>query len=496
MGNSLGNLQDYWDLIYKYDNLQGGFVWDWVDQGLVKYDEKGTKFWSYGGDYGPEDVPSDGNFCMNGLVNPDRTPHPSLFELKKVYQPVYFKDVDLATGKIEIINHYTFTNLELLDFYWILEGNGALIKKINKSQFKGVPGGSSTVVTLTLPKLNVEPNTEYFITLFAKTRKATGLIPAGHVVAYEQFKLPVYNDVPVVYSTKGTLNMDNSDRDITISGNNFSLKIDKKSGWISSYKIHGKEMLLMALQPDFWRAPTDNDFGNGMPERCAVWKDLHTEFDVKRVDVWQPVPGKVTVTVDFDIKRIKSVANISYTIYTDGTVAIASTFNLRKPDLPEIPRIGFCIRLPEAYSDFVYFGRGPQENYIDRKTSALVGLYKSKAKDQYYPYNRPQENGYKTDVRWALLKNGKGMGLKVVGEPLFGTSAMPYTREDFDPGERKTQRHTIDVNTRDFIEWHIDLKQMGVGGDNSWGAKPHDEYMIFPGIYNFNFTIQQVGIGD
>ena len=171
MGNSLGNLQDYWNLIYKYDNLQGAFVWDWVDQGLIKYDDKGNKYWAYGGDFGPKDVPSDENFCMNGLVNPDRTPHPTLFELKKVYQPVYFKDVDLATGKIEIINHYTFTNLKSLDFYWVIEGNGAAIQK-SELFHQDVPGGGSAVVSLDLPEIKTEPNTEYFITLFAKNQNS------------------------------------------------------------------------------------------------------------------------------------------------------------------------------------------------------------------------------------------------------------------------------------------------------------------------------------
>jgi beta-galactosidase len=495
MGNSLGNLQDYWDLIYRYDQLQGAFVWDWVDQGLVKYDENGHKYWAYGGDFGPKDVPSDENFCMNGLVNADRTPHPTLNELKKVYQPVYFKEVDLATGKIEIINHNTFTDLESFDFYWILESNGTLITKSDIFQIICAPG-TSVIETLALPEINAVPNSEYFLNLYAKTREDIPLIPAGHVVAYEQFRLPVYNEAPVVYPTSGVLHVTDSETEVMVSGNNFSLKIDKNSGWISSYKIGKKEILLMALEPDFWRAPTDNDFGNGMPQRCVVWKDLNTTFDVKRVDVRQPVPGKVTVTVEFNIRRIKSIADINYIIYTDGTVAIASMFNLQKPDLPEIPRIGFRTRLATAYSDFVYFGRGPQENYIDRNTSALIGLYTSKTKEQYYPYSRPQENGYKTDVRWALLKNSKGEGLKVTGKPVIGTSALPFAREDFDPGQKKAQRHTVDITPRDFVEWHIDLKQMGVGGDDSWGAKPHDEYMILPGIYYFNFTIQPIGVGE
>ena len=491
MGNSVGNLQDYWDLIYKYDQLQGAFIWDWVDQGLIKKDDKGNTYWAYGGDFGPEDVPSDGNFCMNGVVNADRSGHPSLNEVKKVYQPVYFKAVDLGKGKIEIINHNIFTNLGTLDFSWILEGNGKLIKKSDVFRVDVEPG-ASTVETLPLPGIKLEPNAEYFITLFAKSKTAMGVVPAGHVIAYDQFKLPVSDIVTVAHRTDGDLKTDETENDITVSGKDFSIKIDKKTGWLSSYKSSGKELLLMPLQPDFWRAPTDNDFGNNMPDRCAVWKDLQNDFKVKRAEVRQPIPGKAEITVEFDIERIRSSAVISYTVYSDGAVAVASMFDLNKSDLPEIPRVGFRTRLPAAYADFSFFGRGPHENYIDRKTSALVNLYSSKVKDQYYPYSRPQENGYKTDVRWAMLKDNKGRGLKVTGESLIGTSALPNAREDFDPGKQKAQRHTIDIIPRDFIEWHIDLKQMGVGGDNSWGAKPHDAYMIFPGIYTFNFTLQPV----
>ncbi|UCH15720.1 MAG: beta-galactosidase, partial [Bacteroidales bacterium] len=206
----------------------------------------------------------------------------------------------------------------------------------------------------------------------------------------------------------------------------------------------------------------------------------------------QPSDGSVTVNVDFNIQRIECRAAISYEIYSDGAVVVNSTFNLDKPGLPIIPRIGFRTRLPEEFNNFTYFGRGPHENYIDRNTSALVGLYQSKAHEQYYPYNRPQENGYKTDVRWAILKNDTGAGIKINGNPLISTSAMPYSREDFDPGFQKAQRHPMDVVQRDYIEWHIDLKQMGIGGDNAWGAWPHDQYKIFPGIYNFSFSIKPV----
>ena len=491
MGNSLGNFQDYWNMIYKYENLQGGFIWDWVDQGLVKHDKNGKKYWAYGGDYGPADVPSDNNFCMNGVVNPDRSPHPSFYEMKKVYQPVYFKEADLTNGKIKIINYYDFTNLNTLDFYWIIEANGKLMEKSDIFNVNVPPVGSK-IITINIPEIKPVENTEYFITLYALTRTASALIPAGHIIAYEQFKLPVYNEVPVEFSTDGILKVSEDEDVMLVSGNKFSLEIDRKSGWISSYKIEDEEMLLMPLQPEFWRAPIDNDFGNGMPDSLKVWKNIEKEFLVEKIESLQPSDGNVIVKVDFNIKPIDSRAGISYEIYSDGAVVVKSSFNLDKPGLPVIPRIGFRTRLPQEFDNFIYFGRGPHENYIDRNTSALVGLYKSKAQEQYYPYNRPQENGYKTDVRWAMLKNDNGAGLKASGNPLISTSAMPYAREDFDPGLQKAQRHTTDIVQRDFIEWHIDLMQMGVGGDNAWGAWPHDEYKIFPGIYNFSFSIKPI----
>lgn len=495
MGNSLGNFQDYWNLIYKYKNLQGAFIWDWVDQGFVKTTDDGKKFWTYGGDYGPENVPSDGNFCQNGVVHPDRTPHPSLFEMKKVYQPVYFKDIDLVTGKLGVINHYNFSNLNRLNYYWIIEANG---KQIEKSPVFSISAdaGKSTVATLNLPKIKPAVNTEYYLNIYAVTKTADGLLPAGHIVAYEQFRLPVYNQIHVSFPTNSVLNYVNTDSVIEISGNGFSMSFNKKTGWLSSYKLNNNEMLLEAFKPDFWRAPTDNDFGNQMQIRCKIWKDIDKKFKVKRIDVSNDVPGKVTILTSFDITGMTTergskhlTAELNYDIFSDGTIKINSFFKINDNKLPEIPRIGFSTRIPGNFNNLQYFGRGPHENYIDRKTSALVGLYSSKADEQYFAYSRPQENGYKTEVRWATLTNNEGIGFKAAGEPFISTSAMPYSTEDFDEGDQKKNRHTIDVVKRDYIEWHVDLMQMGVGGDNSWGAKPHDEYMIMPGIYTFNFVI-------
>ena len=509
MGNSLGNFQDYWDLIYKYDNLQGGFIWDWVDQGLAEYDDAGNKYWTYGGDYGPEDVKTDANFCLNGVVNADRTPHPALFEMKKVYQPIYFKAVDLSKGLVQIINHFDFTNTSDFNFSYEIKANGEVVEK-SDFKVKDTAPGETIVVDLNLPKIKVKENTEYFLNIYVKAANDFSVIKKGHVTAYEQFKLPIGNMTPVVFSTNGKITVKCSETTTTLSGSGFEIAVDKKSGWISSYKLDGKELFVSPLKPDFWRAPTDNDFGNMMPTRCKVWKDLENEFEVQNYKVDQPIDGRVNISIDYKITKIGTTAEVAYTIYADGTIEVSNTFDLdgseqsarfwhgyRIPSnddkkLPEIPRIGYRVQLAKEFAQFEYLGRGPEENYIDRNSGSLVDVYSSNVGDQYFAYARPQENGYKTDVRWASLTNKSGKGLKACGAPTIGTSALFNSREDFDAGLQKQQRHMKDITEQDFVEWHIDLKQMGVGGDNSWGAKPHDQYMIFPAIYTFDFVISPV----
>jgi beta-galactosidase len=490
MGNSLGNFQDYWDLIYSHDIMQGGFIWEWLDEGLKKKDANGKEYWAYGGDLEPAGTQNDNNFCIDGIVNPDRTPHPGLTELKKVYQPVYFKAADLTTGSIELINHYAFDDLSNLDLQWVLEANGKEVKRGGIGTVV-IPAGTNKVIKLDLPQVTAEPGIEYFVTIFLKSKEARGVVPAGHVVAYEQFKLPV--SLPAAtfkFSTASALKQVDASDKLQVDGGGFSVTFDKKTGWITSVKKQNTEVLAMPIEPDFWRAPIDNDFGNGMQERCKVWKDVVKSFELKRFKVSQAIPGVVEVIAEYDVKDLKNrKAKVSYKIYGDGNIKVDSWFDFNDNKLPEIPRIGFRTRLKAAYDNLEYFGRGPQENYIDRNTAALVGLYKSKTADQYFAYERPQENGYKTDVRWAQLSDAKGAALKVSSPLPFGTSAMPYTREDFDDGDKKDQRHAKDIKKQPFTEWHFDKKQMGVGGDNSWGAKPHDEYMIYPGIHDFSFVL-------
>lgn len=491
MGNSVGNLQDYWDVIYKYPKLQGGCIWDWVDQGIEKISENGEKYYAYGGDFGPKDVPSDGNFCINGLVNPDRKPNPHLLEVKKVYQPVYFKEVDLSKGVIKIINYYSYTNLDKYIFRWRIEKNGNII---NKSEFNiNLQPLDSKIINLKLPKIKPEPNSEYYLIIEMSQKQSENLIPEGHVIAYEQFKLPYSLESPIVYSSENQLKAKIIDNEIIITGKDFTVSFNKQ-GWITKYNLNGEDLIIYPIEPSFWRAPTDNDFGNRMQERCKVWKNIVSKFNFSYFSIDTSYSNKIFIEYNYDIRNLlegreRTKAIIKYEINGDGIILVKSKFFLNDNRLPEIPRIGYITRIPLKYSNIEYFGRGPHENYVDRKTSALIGLYKSTVSEQYYPYIRPQETGYKTDVRYIKLLDNNNKGLMIKGMPTFCTSALHYTIEDLDEGERKINRHTIDLKKRDFVEVKIDLMQMGVGGDDSWGARPHDEYMIYPGIYEFSFYL-------
>ncbi|PHQ30098.1 glycoside hydrolase family 2 TIM barrel-domain containing protein [Leeuwenhoekiella nanhaiensis] len=490
MGNSLGNFQDYWDVIYKYKQLQGGFIWDWVDQGLVKEGKDTEGFWAYGGDFGPEDVLSDNNFCMNGLVSPDRKPHPALFEMKKVYQPIYLEALNLKTGEIKLTNHYSFDALSNLKLEWVLEANGKEFKKGTYGDVE-VDALSSKVIKLNIPDFEPAINTEYFLNVYLKSKTERDLVPANHVVAYEQFKLPVSLIQEVTNASEGNLKLNEDDTVITVSGADFKITVDKTTGWVKTIEKKGKSLLEMPLEPNFWRAPTDNDYGNKMHEKSAVWKDVVSQFEVLGIESTQDLPGLVEIAVDYVIPALQNqTASVRYTIYGDGTLNVHSEFDFLNNKLPEIPRIGFRTRIKPEFDTFSYFGRGPHENYTDRKTSALVGLYESPVKDQRFKYARPQENGYKTDVRWARLKNSRGDVIEVSSTGTFGTSAMPFAQESFDDGAEKEQRHPEDVALESFVEWHIDLVQRGVGGDDSWGALPHEKYRIFPGMYAFDFTMK------
>ncbi|MBE9510775.1 MAG: DUF4981 domain-containing protein, partial [Bacteroidetes bacterium] len=486
--NSTGNLQDYWDVIEKYDHLQGGFIWDWVDQGLVKKNEKGEQYWAYGGDYGTDDVPSDQNFCLNGLVNPDRTPHPGLYEVKKVYQYIGIQPEDLENGKVRITNKFDFVNTDDFNFNWTVMAENNTVAQGTLSDINILPG-ESKVVTIPIPKVLNKPGMEYFLNFSVTTTTEKSLVPKGYEIASEQIKLPFFKEkVKTELSTLPSLKLKENEKSLVITGENFQISFNRTTGNLKSYQFNGIELIGKSPEPNFWRAPTDNDLGFKMQERSGVWKNAGKNRLLKNFTVKETYSNQVTVMVDYDLHDVESKQQVKYIVLGNGDVIISNIFTPGKKGLPDMPRFGMRMNLPKEFNQVKWFGRGPFENYLDRKTAAFVGLYEKSVDELYFSYISPQENGNRTDTRWIAFANQDGVGLLVTGMPLLSWSALPYTMEDLTQESRGT-RHTFDLHKKDFVSVNIDYKQMGVGGDNSWGARPHEKYRMKSQEYSYTFRL-------
>ncbi len=703
MGNSTGNLQDYWDVIEANPQLQGGFIWDWVDQGFLRQTNDGKKYYVYGGDFGPKTLPSDSNFMINGLVFPDRSPHPALAEVKKVYQYVRFSWSDAQKQVIKLTNNYGFTNLAGTALRIETIENGHKIAESVLYDVTVEPGQSKEFPILqnwaNIPK---DPEKEYFINVYLYNSKTMGIFTEGHVFASEQLILqkPELKTTLAKSSAKARLIQENGSN--MVQGKDYKIVFDPKSGQPIDYTYKGTSYLVQSPQPAFWRAPIDNDFGNKMPKRCSVWRDLSTTlladtFAMKQVDEntvkalahyflkevganlsieytmtgegdvitdyeFAPLPTKpkehtyqlpapewggmfnfskndpvmikappigsgmtsaFTIEVKFILdalndrsvlwntenweenclhlelhksklyffmygneyvgfnykfetgkwyhayvaydaqsKNVKlfvdgkleetftfkhavpfDLSDVSYIgAYTDGgrylygkidllrvwqkSLNLEEVLELEKncplpnadgliewldmdeiqgtkvfdrsdanrhaeavelaSTLPEIPRIGMFFRLPGAMKNIEWYGRGPHENYQDRKGSAFIGSYTSSVAQQYTPYIRPQENGYKTETRWMALTDDKGNGLLVEGLDEFSFSALPFDIKQLDYSQSQN-RHTVNLTPSGFTDLYVDFKQMGVGGDDSWGAYPYPQYMLPFASYKYSF---------
>jgi beta-galactosidase len=505
MGNSTGNFQDYWNVIEKYPKLQGGFIWDWVDQGFLKMNENGEKYWAYGGDYGELGTPSDGNFNINGLVWPDRTPHPGLFEVNKVYQYVGFEPVDLRTGMIKIKNKYDFTNLSEFNFDWEVVSDGKVVQS-GKVPFLDFRPKAEIAFQLPLKKIDPVPGAEYFLNMRISRSDEWNSVPEDHVYATAQFKLPVEGKPVSQRENKlAVLQTKTVDKKLEVSGVDMKIIFDLVNGRLISFNYKSKEIFKKGPEPDFWRPPTDNDYGWDMDQLLGVWKKAGERTTVTKANISQPELGKVVVTFNYDIpdasgKKIAGYAT-TFTIYGSADIVIKNQFSKISDAIPEIPRMGMQMQIAEEFTNLKWLGRGPHENYVDRKTSADVGLYESTVADQYTPYIRPQENGYKTDTRWLTLTNDNGTGVLVSGDPVICFAALYNIHDDFEsPGKLSQYRkdaktantHTIDVKPRDFVNLNVDFGQMGVGGDNSWGARIHKQYRLLDKKYEYSFRVRPV----
>ncbi len=494
MGNSVGNLQDYWNVIEQHRVLQGGFIWDWVDQTFLKKDEKG-EYWAYGGDMGDSEVWNDGNFCVNGLIQADRSLHPHIWEVKKVYQYIKMSSIDLNRGKVKIDNRYDFLNLKVFDFSWKIMGDG---KNVVGGKFSplDVEPHTSRIVSLEWPDIAAEPGVEYFLKIIVTAIIETPIhVPKGHVVAWEQFRLPFYETQEKIDPTKfSKIVVHEDDISVQIAGKEFSLVFDKKSGSIKSFQYRKKELFVMGFVPNFWRAPTDNDIGNGMPNRCEVWKEAGIKQKLISLTVNKIDNQTVQIEVFSSIPAGESKYHTQYAIYGSGDIIIKNTFT-PKEDLPELPRFGMTVIVPSEFENISWYGRGPHESYWDRKTGAAIGVYSGTVWDQYHPYVRPQENGNKTDVRWLALSNNEGFGLMAVGLPLLSASAHQFLMEELDYNE-EVQRHSNEIEPTEIISLNLDYKQSGVGGDNSWGAVVHEEYTLPSKEYSYSFRIRPFSPDD
>ena len=491
MGNSTGNLQDYWDVIENYDILQGGSIWDWVDQGLAQTDKNGNKYWAYGGDFGQEDVPSSSNFCMNGIVSADRSIHPAMWEVKKVYQNIEFKPNYTSRKSFDIKNKFDFTNLNEFQFFWEIFENGEKISQGKIPELVADPHQTKTV-KLKLTDVNFSNGKEHFINFYAKTKKTTDLVPSGHIIASEQIEFPSTMQMPYVPDNMPSLKFKEKKNKIYIKGNDFKITFNSKTGELISYLYNDEELLNFAPKINFWRAPTDNDFGFHMNEKYGIWRHAGDNKELKNIKISDIKEGELLIETEYYLKNVKSKFNISFLIFGNGEIKICNHFIPGIKGLPDLPRFGMSFIFDKRYNNIEYYGRGPHENYCDRNTSSFVGIYKSTVKDQYFPYARPQENAYKTDTRWLELSDKNGNGIKISGLPVFSFSALHFSNDDFDQLTKANSKHLNDINSRKEVYLNIDLKQMGVGGDDSWGAKPHEQYRIPAKEYKFCFKITPI----
>jgi beta-galactosidase len=502
MGNSTGNFQDYWEIIELYDNLQGGFIWDWVDQSIWKTNEKGERFYAFGGDYGT-DMPTDNTFLNNGIVFPDRTPQPAMYEVKKAHEFINFKHKGVNRHnelRVLIENLYDFTDLDQFGFSAEIKADGKVLKKIDIENFSVEPQ-TGKLIRIPLKEIDFLGNTEYFVEISAKTSEEWGLLPQNFEVAHEQIALKSkFKKEPVeMLPAKQALKVKEKDESIIIQNDDVNLVFSKNSGQISSYTLKGNKVFNngKSPSPNFWRAVTDNDFGNGMERNNIAWKEASKNFSVNKIEYTKDNNGNVIVSINYQLQGVNTTFQSVYNIQGNGVIRIENKLN-STDNKGDIPRIGMRMQIPKKYNNLSYFGRGPWENYQDRNSSAFVNLYTSKVKDQYVPYIRPQENGYKTDVRWLSVsdQNDNGYLFVAYGSNLLSFSALHMEMEDFDATEgldyknTKKIKHTIDIKEKDLVELNIDLGQRGVAGDDSWYSKPQEKYQ-FKGdkTYRYSFYI-------
>ena len=511
MGNSGGNLSDYWNLIRKYPILQGGFDWDFVDQALhrkivkpmsilpykMNNEELRKIEYTYGGDYNKYD-PSDNNFNCNGIIGPDRQLNPHAYEVAYQYQNIWAKMVNAETGEVSVHNENFFRDLSNYALAWSLEEDGV---ETQNGTIADLDVAAQQTKNFTIPydKSKIKGK-EVFLNIDFRLKEAEPLLTAGQVMAYAQ--LPVVakqacsgDCSKMLAQGHGKKKMKlaaKKDNVVAVTTPNLTFKLDRTTGLISEYAYNGKSMLGEGgtLKPNFWRAPTDNDMGAGLQKKFKVWKN--PQMNLKNIDVKKDKKANtVTIVTSFDMPEVQGQMDITYLVFANtGAVKVTEDFKATEgAKVSDMFRFGMLLQMPYSMEKSTYYGRGPIENYSDRKDCMRIAIYNDDADNQYFPYIRPQESGTKSDIRWWKQTDATGLGLQVKSCAPFYASALHFDTEELDDGDEKEQRHSFDLKKSKFTNLFLDAAHMGVGGENSWGAWPLEKYRVHYGNKTFNFVL-------
>ncbi len=498
MGNSQGGFKEYWDLIRKYPKYQGGFIWDFVDQSNHWKNKDGIDIYGYGGDFNKYDA-SDNNFNDNGLISPDRRPNPHAHEVGYFYQSIWTTPGDLSKGEIKVYNENFFRDLSAYYMEWQLLANGAVMQTGVVQDLNVAPQQTATL-KLNLNTEKICPCKELLLNVTYKLKAAETLMPAGSTVAYDQLAIRPYTAKALELKNQKASNLDivvpvikdNDHNYLIVEGENFIIEFNKHNGYLSRYEADGMQLLNPGAQltPNFWRAPTDNDYGAGLQHRYAVWKNP----GLKLTSLKQSIENEqAIVQAEYEMKAVKGKLFLTYVINNEGAVKVTQKMEAGKEEkVSDMFRFGMQMQMPENFNEVEYYGRGPVENYADRNHSTLIGKYRQTVAEQFYPYIRPQETGTKTDLRWWRVLNISGNGLQFVGDAPFSASALNYSIESLDDGVQKDQRHSPEVAKAPFTNLCIDKVQMGLGCVNSWGTLPLEKYRVPYQDYEFSFILTPV----
>ena len=498
MGNSQGGFKEYWDLIRKYPKYQGGFIWDFVDQSNHWKNKDGIDIYGYGGDFNKYDA-SDNNFNDNGLISPDRRPNPHAHEVGYFYQSIWTTPGDLSKGEIKVYNENFFRDLSAYYMEWQLLANGEVMQTGVVQDLNVAPQQTATL-KLNLNTEKICPCKELLLNVTYKLKAAETLMPAGSTVAYDQLTIRPYTAKALELKNQKASNLDivvpvikdNDHNYLIVESENFIIEFNKHNGYLSRYEADGMQLLNPGAQltPNFWRAPTDNDYGAGLQHRYAVWKNP----GLKLTSLKQSIENEqAIVQAEYEMKAVKGKLFLTYVINNEGAVKVTQKMEAGKEEkVSDMFRFGMQMQMPENFNEVEYYGRGPVENYADRNHSTLIGKYRQTVAEQFYPYIRPQETGTKTDLRWWRVLNISGNGLQFVGDAPFSASALNYSIESLDDGVQKDQRHSPEVAKAPFTNLCIDKVQMGLGCVNSWGTLPLEKYRVPYQDYEFSFILTPV----